>query len=121
MILTAELIFTILMFAVEKHRATFMAPLGIGMALFLAHIIDNGPDVQQVEVLKLIKFIAGVNFAGASLNPTRTLGPAVILGVFTTYYWICWAGPAIGSLSPLHSTNSSNFSSMRLPFESRQR
>jgi aquaporin rerated protein, other eukaryote len=41
MMLTAELIFTILMLAVEKHRATFMAPLGIGMAFFLAHIIGK--------------------------------------------------------------------------------
>lgn len=31
--LTAELVFTILMLAKEKHRATFIAPIGIGTHL----------------------------------------------------------------------------------------
>jgi aquaporin related protein len=49
MMLTAELIFSILMLAVEKHRATFMAPLGIGMALFLAHIIGKQKTSIWIE------------------------------------------------------------------------
>lgn len=43
-ILTLEstrLVFTILMLAVEKHRATFVAPIGIGMALFLGHFVGG--------------------------------------------------------------------------------
>jgi aquaporin related protein len=38
MFLTALLIFTIFMLAAEKHRATFIAPIGIGLALFVAHL-----------------------------------------------------------------------------------
>jgi aquaporin related protein len=38
MFLTFELIFSIFMLAAEKHRATFLAPLGIGAALFIAHL-----------------------------------------------------------------------------------
>ena len=38
-ILTAELIFTIFMLAKEKHKATFMAPIGIGLALFVAELV----------------------------------------------------------------------------------
>ncbi len=38
MFLTAELIFTVLMLAAEKSRATFIAPVGIGMALFVAEL-----------------------------------------------------------------------------------
>jgi aquaporin related protein len=38
MLLTAELIFTIFMLAAEKHKATFLAPIGIGMALFIAEL-----------------------------------------------------------------------------------
>ena len=38
MFLTALLVFTILMLAVEKHRATFIAPIGIGLALFIGHL-----------------------------------------------------------------------------------
>jgi aquaporin related protein len=35
---TAELIFAIFMLAAEKHRATFLAPIGIGLALFVAEL-----------------------------------------------------------------------------------
>jgi aquaporin related protein len=38
MFLTFELIFCIFMLAAEKHRSTFLAPLGIGLALFIAHL-----------------------------------------------------------------------------------
>lgn len=38
MFLTALLVFTILMLAAEKHRATFIAPIGIGLALFIGHL-----------------------------------------------------------------------------------
>lgn len=36
--LTFELIFCIFMLAAEKHRATFLAPVGIGLALFVAQL-----------------------------------------------------------------------------------
>lgn len=38
MFLTSLLVFTILMLAAEKHPATFLAPVGIGIALFVAMI-----------------------------------------------------------------------------------
>ena len=38
MLLTAELIFTIFMLAAEKHKATFLAPIGIGLALFISEL-----------------------------------------------------------------------------------
>ncbi|TKA59493.1 hypothetical protein B0A49_08921, partial [Cryomyces minteri] len=38
MILTAELVFTIIMLAAEKHKGTFIAPVGIGLALFVAEL-----------------------------------------------------------------------------------
>ena len=38
MFLTALLIFTIFMLAAEKHRGTFIAPIGIGLALLVAHL-----------------------------------------------------------------------------------
>ena len=36
MLMTAELMFVILMLAAEKSKATFIAPVGIGLALFVA-------------------------------------------------------------------------------------
>ncbi|KAB8305176.1 hypothetical protein EYC80_004466 [Monilinia laxa] len=77
-ITTAVLIFTIIMLAVEKHRATFIAPIGIGMALFVAHMI-------------------AIPFTGASLNPARSFGPAAILGDFGREHWIYWIGPMLGA------------------------
>lgn len=38
MFLTSLLIFTIFMLAAEKHKATFIAPVGIGLALFVAEL-----------------------------------------------------------------------------------
>lgn len=38
MFLTAELVFTIFMLAAEKHKGTFIAPIGIGLALFVAEM-----------------------------------------------------------------------------------
>ncbi|KAF2205858.1 aquaporin-like protein [Delitschia confertaspora ATCC 74209] len=78
-LLTAELVFTILMLAAEKHKGTFLAPIGIGLALFIAEL-------------------AGVFFTGGSLNPARSFGPDVILGQFDGYHWIYWVGPFLGSI-----------------------
>lgn len=78
MLLTSLLVFTILMLAVEKSKATFMAPIGIGMALFVTQI-------------------AGVYYTGASLNPARSFGPCVAAANFQGYHWIYWVGPFLGA------------------------
>ncbi|EMD65875.1 hypothetical protein COCSADRAFT_170309 [Bipolaris sorokiniana ND90Pr] len=79
MFLTFMLLLTIFMLATEKHRATFLAPLVIGLALFIAEL-------------------AGVYFTGASLNPARSFGPAVVTGVWPGHHWIYWVGPLLGAL-----------------------
>jgi aquaporin rerated protein, other eukaryote len=38
MFFTAQLVFVVLMLAVEKSRDTFMAPIGIGLTLFVVMI-----------------------------------------------------------------------------------
>lgn len=45
MFLTAELVFTIFMLAAEKHKGTFIAPVGIGLSLFVAEM-SGMPHVQ---------------------------------------------------------------------------
>jgi len=79
MFLTAELVFTIFMLAAEKHKGTFIAPVGIGLSLFIAEL-------------------SGVYFTGGSLNPARSFGPAVVSHQFHHYHWIYWVGPFLGSL-----------------------
>jgi aquaporin rerated protein, other eukaryote len=78
MFLTAQLVLAVLLLAVEKHRATFLAPVGIGFSLFIGHI-------------------TGVYFTGAGLNPARSFGPQVLEG-FPGYAWIYWLGPALGAI-----------------------
>lgn len=39
MFLTAELVFVVVMLAVEKHKSTYLAPVAIGTAFFLAELV----------------------------------------------------------------------------------
>jgi len=71
MFLTSLLMLAILLLAAEKHKATFIAPIGIGLALFVAELL-------------------GVYYTGGSLNPARSFGPAVVLRSFSNYHWIYW-------------------------------
>jgi aquaporin related protein len=43
MLLTAQLVFTVFMLAAEKHDATFIAPVGIGLSGFIAELIGKSP------------------------------------------------------------------------------
>ncbi|KAA8902682.1 aquaporin-like protein [Sphaerosporella brunnea] len=79
MFLTAELVFTVLMLAVEKHRATFLAPIGIGLVFFVIELV-------------------GVYFTGGSANPARSFGPCVVNRSFPGIHWIYWVGPGLGAL-----------------------
>jgi len=79
MFMTAELVFVVLMLAAEKSKSTFLAPIGIGLALFVA-------------------MMGGVYFTGGSLNPARSFGPAVASASFVGYHWIYWVGPLLGAL-----------------------
>jgi MIP family channel proteins len=78
-LLTAAFVFSVFMLAAEKHKGTFIAPIGIGLALFVAQLV-GGP------------------FTGASLNPARSFGAAVASHHFPGYHWIYWIGPLAGSL-----------------------
>ena len=67
------------MLAVEKHKATYLAPIGIGLALFIAEL-------------------GGVYYTGGSLNPARSFGPCVANTQFPSEHWIYWVGPFLGAL-----------------------
>ncbi|KAE8226407.1 hypothetical protein CF319_g999 [Tilletia indica] len=76
---TALLMFAIFMLAGEKHKATFLAPVGIGLSLFLAEMWATG-------------------LTGGSLNPARSLGPDVIASTFDGTAWIYYAAPYSGAV-----------------------
>ncbi|AMD20772.1 HDR029Wp [Eremothecium sinecaudum] len=79
MFATAILCLVVLFVAVEKHRATYLAPFAVGYTLFLGHMIT-------------------IYYTGAGLNPARSFGAAVAAGHFPNYHWIYWLGPLLGSV-----------------------
>ncbi|PVI05672.1 aquaporin [Periconia macrospinosa] len=79
MFMTAELVFVVLMLAAEKSKDTFIAPIGIGLALF-------------------VLLMASVNYTSGSLNPARSFGSAIASTHFPGYHWIYWVGPFLGGM-----------------------
>ncbi|MGI0066135.1 MAG: MIP/aquaporin family protein [Nitrosotalea sp.] len=77
-ILTFFLVTVIFMTAVHKKAPAGMYGLAIGGMIFLLHLV-------------------GVPLTGASMNPARTFGPALISG-FWDYHWMYWAAPITGAI-----------------------
>ncbi len=78
MIFTFFLVTVIFMTAVHKKAAAGIQGLSIGGMVFLLHLV-------------------GVPLTGASMNPARTLGPAIVSG-FWEFHWVYWVGPIIGGI-----------------------
>jgi MIP family channel proteins len=74
-VMTYLLMFVVLMTAVDKKL--YFAPMAIGLAVFVGHSVLLPID-------------------GCSINPTRSLGPAVVSGKWNDF-WIFVVGPYIGS------------------------
>ena len=77
-IFTFFLVTTIFLTAVHKKAAAGIHGISIGGMVFLLHLV-------------------GVPLTGASMNPARTLGPAVVSG-FWEFHWVYWVGPIIGGI-----------------------
>nr|QKE23201.1 aquaporin 14 [Carcharodon carcharias] len=75
---TFQLVFTI--FAVDDHRRREVGESG---SLAIAFSLTAG-------------ILAG-KFSGGSLNPARSLGPAIITG-FWEHHWVYWIGPILGAV-----------------------
>lgn len=72
------LAFVIMAVATEQKSPPAVAPFAIGATVFAGALVA-GP------------------LTGGSFNPARSLGPAVVSGVWTTH-WMYWAAPIIGML-----------------------
>lgn len=76
-LMTAGLMFVITAVATDSRVPTSLAPLAIGGTVALG-ALWGGP------------------ISGASMNPARSFGPALVAGVWS-YYWIYWIGPILGA------------------------
>ncbi len=77
-VLTFFLVLVIFMTAVHKRASPGWHGFAIGGMVFLIHLI-------------------AVPLTGASVNPARTFGPAVISG-FWEFHWLYWAAPILGGV-----------------------
>jgi MIP family channel proteins len=76
MVLTFILVFVIFATAVDSRGPSIIAPIAIGMAV-------------------LVDILVGLPLTGASMNPARTLGPALAAGQLADN-WVFWVGPLGG-------------------------
>jgi aquaporin TIP len=76
-ILTFVLVFTVFAVAVDPRGPAAIAPLAIGLAVLVDHFV-------------------GVPLTGASMNPARSFGPALVANEWDDQ-WVYWVGPLIGA------------------------
>ena len=75
-VLTFALVFVVYATAIDPKGLANLAPIAIGLTVLVDHLI-------------------GVPVTGASMNPARSFGPALVAGVWNNH-WIYWVGPLIG-------------------------
>jgi len=76
-VLTFALVFVVFATAIDPRGPKHLAPAAIGLVIMADHFI-------------------GVPLTGASMNPARSFGPAVVANMWTDH-WVYWLGPLIGA------------------------
>jgi MIP family channel proteins len=75
-VLTLALVGVVFGAAMDPRGVGHVAPLAIGFIVLVDHLI-------------------GVPLTGASMNPARSLGPALAAGAWADH-WVYWVGPLVG-------------------------
>jgi aquaporin TIP len=75
-VLTFVLVFTVFATAIDRRGMGNLAPIAIGLAVLIDHLV-------------------GVPLTGASMNPARSFGPALVADAWDNH-WVYWVGPLAG-------------------------
>ena len=75
-VLTFMLVFAVFATAMDPRGMANLAPIAIGFAVLVDHLV-------------------GLRLTGASMNPARSFGPALVADVWDNH-WVYWAGPLAG-------------------------
>jgi aquaporin TIP len=75
-VLTFAFVFTVFAVAVDPRGPANLAPIAIGLAILIDHFV-------------------GVPLTGASMNPARSFGPALVANSWDDH-WVYWVGPLSG-------------------------
>jgi aquaporin TIP len=75
-ILTFVLVFVVFATAIDPKGPKHLAPMAIGLAILVDHLV-------------------GIPLTGASMNPARSFGPALVANYWHDL-WIYFVGPALG-------------------------
>uniref|UniRef100_A0A8C4T4I4 Uncharacterized protein n=1 Tax=Erpetoichthys calabaricus TaxID=27687 RepID=A0A8C4T4I4_ERPCA len=78
MMVTFQLVLCVFATSDQKAGLSKMAPVIVGSSVTLGHLVAIG-------------------FTGCSMNPARSLGPAIITANFESH-WVFWVGPFTGAL-----------------------
>ncbi len=76
-VFTFALVFVIFATAIDPKGNAALAPIAIGLVY-------------------LVNSLIGIPLTGASMNPARSFGPAIVANVWTDH-WVYWLGPLIGA------------------------
>ncbi len=76
-ILTFILVFTVFAAAMDKRALALFAPFAVGLVVLAEHLV-------------------AVPLTGASMNPARSFGPALLSNAWADH-WVYWVGPLIGA------------------------
>lgn len=74
--LTFLFVFVVFATAMDSRGLGHLAPIAIGLAILVDHLM-------------------GVPLTGASMNPARSFGPALLAGAWANH-WVYWVGPMVG-------------------------